>query len=457
MKAYVSSCLRLFVCLLIFSAVYPVMALLNGAFSRNGSFIEYGAAIGFGMAVFYLRDLLIKRCAPAFFTFFAPILLILSGSVCSAVYFFNHTPSPHCILAAIVFGILALLTGIFAFHMSGRLIGDMLSTGIIALITGVDLIAFLFISGFSFPFYGWISMLDYFLLCSIRFVLYNQNNLEEITASRHYSFADLPQKIRSYNFKLVVRLIALITAAFLLLLNAKSILSWLFAKISEFLKYILLAVLSALPENENTVIEEIQGGMQGGMDFTELGPPTETWLIWKILEKLSYVLVFCGGIALLIYLIYRICKWKIPRKTYEKNPEYEDSEQLLDTKKRSGRKHNYNRRRWNKDYSAYRKMKDGEEKFHIGYLLAVRGLQLSGLPLQCSDTPCEIDSKSKTFLKEDEYHLATNKYNLMFYAENQYSAEALKQMDEALQEISELKKDSVISADILHKQKKTTD
>lgn len=434
MKPIFKPLVKLFVCTLIFMAIYPVVALANGFLQISGTAIYTIVFVFVGIAVFFLRDTLINRSAHRFATFFAPIFLIAAATILMCIYHINASTSTLLTYTAIT-----LLIGIFAFFIAGSEPVDLLSIATLGWITAIDLIAVLIIMNFSFSFVGWIALLDYFLLCSMQFILINQENLERQTTSRHYSFAALPKKIRSYNFLLIARLLAIISVAFLLFRNFNSILTWLFDKISALVKYIIGLILKLFSSNGDSQQEIINNSQPLEKPMLPENEATSSWL-WDILYYIFMFILFCGLVALIVYVIYRISKWKIPQKLKEVTSEYTDSEQILESKRRKSHKLADNRRRWNRDYSAYRKMKDTEEKFHAGYSLAIRGLMLHGLPILHSDTTCEIDSKATKTLQEQAYHAATNDYNIMVYGENGYSQEALQSLDKALVEIAELKK-----------------
>lgn len=302
----------------------------------------------------------------------------------------------------------------------------------------------------------WLTVLFYLVLVIVYGLLRNQSNIEHLTVSRHFTLDYLPEKIRSYNLALLVVVLAVILVLFVV----AGIAAGPFDR-----------AMNVLRDYVNTSMH----GQAGGTDLTdplmpggegrepdEVVPETPSALALLVAQSIRMI-IYAGIIGVFIALFlfnrdailaffYRIYQRIIAmgrslrarpaaaRQLEEDVPDYVDVVQTVSATEEDVHSEEDEFREWRRAYRRYARMEDSDEKYRTGFVLARRGLALSGLEVHPSDTTLEVAGKSELVFEDDRYGRATLLYNAITYGPEEYTPGNLRALNETLLELKGLGK-----------------
>ena len=302
----------------------------------------------------------------------------------------------------------------------------------------------------------WITVLFYLALVTAYGLVRNQSNIEHLTVSRHFTLDYLPEKIRSYNFTLLILILAVILVLFV---------------VAGFAAGPFDRAMNVLRDYVNTSMH----GQAGGTDLIDPmlpgkegpGPdevvPDAPSAFALLLAQSVQIIIYAGIIGIFVALFlfnrdailaffYRIYQWiaamgrglrakpASARQLEEDVPDYVDVVQTVAATEEELRSEEDEYREWRRAYRRYVRMADSDAKYRAGYSLARKGLALSGLEVRPSDTTLEVAGKSELVLEDDRYGRATTLYNAIYYGPEEYTPGNLRALDDTLQELRGLGK-----------------
>ena len=252
----------------------------------------------------------------------------------------------------------------------------------------------------------------------------NQGNLDFLMERRGHSFSHLPARIRYYNIRLLVVILAGTILMFFLCFPMAALVREFFS----LLRYLISFISFGSSEEEEEIFLP--------SDDVSRPEPTESSegaaLFWNILSILIIIgiliLLIRNGKKILQAILNAFRRFlsslrkimtrqqftgpkKVESEYYvDEDSALEDSpqtEQLLTEKQRL--------RRWKQQCRRFRKMPDGPEKLRFGYGLAVSGMKLKNFPLAPGDTPLEILDKTAPILHNSHLTHTTPSYNQIRY------------------------------------------
>lgn len=252
----------------------------------------------------------------------------------------------------------------------------------------------------------------------------NQGNLDFLMERRGHSFSHLPARIRYYNIRLLIIILAGTILVFFLCFPMSALVKQFFS----LLRYWISMISFGTSEEEEEIF--LPSDDVSRPEPTESSPGAS--LFWNILS----ILIIIGVLILLIRNGKKILQAILnafqrllsslrqimtrqqfagPKKVESEYYVDEDSiledslqtEQLLTEKQRL--------RRWKQQCRRFRKMPEGPEKLRFGYGLVISGMKLKNFPLTPGNTPLEILVKTAPILQNSCLTHTTPSYNQVRY------------------------------------------
>ncbi len=317
------------------------------------------------------------------------------------------------------------------------------------------------VSGLAVAASCWMLSLDYqvellalyvVIALSLYGVIRNQYQIDYMMERRRHRLKDLPQKIRSYNLKLLIVILVVVLIGF-------GLRSWIVMEINWvllFLRDCLLALMQLIGwlfrfgEEETTI--EPPADDQGVFSM----PAAEEGTTFPF--QIIFIIVI---VALLIYYRKFIIDWvserlqrlievireqiyRVPinrKREIEQNEYYSDKIETISSivvEKRHLRNNRYTLRHWKREYNSYQKMPQGAERFDFGYGLMIRYFILKDVSIKSFETPMEIVCKEALRSFPVNKHQLTEYYYLLHYSkQKKLDKLSFEQLDQMLTQLSE--------------------
>lgn len=455
MKKQQESLYRLLAAAAVLCAVYPPVTMAN-------RLLGYGVLPGVGKSLVLIGIGLLGFAARRFLE-----RTSLSGSVKGVLLFLLSllAAGSACALTwgrrwyeLLIAGGLACLLCCLGGALGGRKYSQILSETAFTALS----IFFLVVSFTAWCAYAetpvWIAVCFYAVLAAVYGLIRNQENIERLTVSRHFTLDFLPERIRSYNFSLLVVLLA----AMILLFVVAGLVAGPFDRAMDVIRNFVNISMHGQAGGTDYVDPILSGGGSQSNEAIEEGAPSALALL---LAQSFQVIVYAGVIGLLIALILfnRDRIFELVSRIYRKIrnvlhsfakqgtansnrhieedvPDYVDVVQSVQAENGSMERGMDLYREWRRAYKRYLRMEDSGERYRMGYSLAVKGLALSGVQVQPSDTTLELADKSGEVLGDNRYRRATELYNGLYYGPEEYTPGNLQALDSTLQELRGLGK-----------------
>ena len=284
----------------------------------------------------------------------------------------------------------------------------------------------------------------------------NQGGMDAMMRLRRHRPDQLPHKIRSYNFRLVLLLVVLLLLGVLmyqplagLVQAAGNGLLWTIRTIVRF--------LSSLGGEDNDDIPPVQSEPpKEDINMDMLIPDGEANPVWDMLMFLSIlllvlVLILNGGkimrklVALLRRVFRRLSDWlhrSRKRADTQITDEYTDVDEEISAVEEAPLLKEAPPQpwlTWKLAYQRYRLMTASEERLRTGYRLAMEWLRIQKVPLQPSLTTLEIAQAADEALNFVPMRAATAQYNLLRYGDRSYDLCDQAELDQLLSEMARTK------------------
>jgi len=423
-----SAVLRTLCCLALFSAFYPLCALIVGGifhlpYHHHVLLLSLLLEV-FGFLGFTVGSLLQKRALrPALSKLFSALLLLASGS--AAFFLLQHLS----LFPALVNGFAALLLfgSCFAGILSGsRPYREILTAPVFTSITGLYLLSILILSltKQELPINFFIGL--YLFCAAVYAVSLNQNSIDFMMERRGHHLSHLPPKIRRYS----LRILAVGFCLILLLVAVRGVFPPLMEAVGHGLRAALFAlyqlIKALLPKGSATeggaVSPDPNLSLNGG------GGQKDTLLFYVITGLFFLALIvftvkplFRFFHAKFIQLFLFLRRWlnhstsKIGSFSKE-STDYSDLEETLPSEKAAAPPTPARAMRlWRRRLKTFVRMEDGPEKLRFGYALCVEGLALHGVPATPSDTTLTLLDRACQSFEGLPFAVATECYNALCY------------------------------------------
>ena len=280
----------------------------------------------------------------------------------------------------------------------------------------------------------------------------NQAGIDFMMQRRHHRFDALPQKIRSYN----IRLLIVTAAALILLLLLYRPIAWLLAAGGRGLLAVLRWLLGRLPNggNAESASEEPEQG-QASQDAMGQLAPGETSPFWTYFG----IALAIGFVFLLYYYRHEIFSalravWRAIRETFrrllwggrqkaerDENEYYTETDEKIESETSEVQEDlsAADRRKWRRACRRFAAAGDSPQAMRTGYRLILQGIALQGVPVAVSDTTLEICHNA---LAEGlpPVGKCTDGYNRLRYGEQEFDLSSMADIREALSEILRYRK-----------------
>lgn len=416
--------------LLLLACCYPLFALGDGYLETGMVWRNYLLFLPVGMGCFVLWDYLLHHAKHTWLK--RPILLLFLAVIAAiAIYNVASRGIATGITAALLRIIQSAAALGFGYASAKREWHNVLHAKSLAACAAANAAALLICDYLDLSVQTWLVLLLFLCLFGLYFLVKNQFNLESLTTNRRYSMADLPKKIRSYNLSLLGMLLGMAAVCILLFQLAAPFLE--LDRLNP-VKQPEQTTQSAVTSEEDIHEYTPQPDIRDQLDAQQNLPPEVTAFLSRFL---TFALIAIAVICILV-LIYLILHREPPDKRIKTEEDYVDIATSISQKKeKKAAALPDEKKQWRREYRAYCHAEASPERFHTGYLLAIRGLRLAGLPLLLSDTANEIDQKATPELQEDSYHEATLLYNAVTYGAKTGGADTAE-LDRALVRIAAL-------------------
>ncbi len=273
-------------------------------------------------------------------------------------------------------------------------------------------------------------------LCSY-ILLKNQGHLDRLMERRQHDVKRLPLALRRYNLLLSLSLVGLILFCYLFRHWLSILVLWigeLLRQLVSFLLQIIFWFFNLFRSNE-TAPASGGGASDGAMPLSEsINIP---WLVFVVIALSIILFVYrkqiwralcelAGRIWQKLYQWYMRMR-KADRLTGSGHGDYYDTvEQIDQVVVPTIRKQHSMKKMW----KQYRNMRDGVEKYRMGYALLLRWLSLHKVSLRQSDTSWEIYQKGKVCLSNAALERVTESYNQLRYEQMPCTPQMTEQMDD---------------------------
>lgn len=282
-----------------------------------------------------------------------------------------------------------------------------------------------------------------FLFCVIYLLHSNQNNINFLMERRSHKLEQLPSKIRRYNLLLVIASLAIIIICFSLREYVVAffavigkviviILRWFFYSDEE---YVEAETTTESQESSSSSLADLLGGSEGNDSydkffFTLFFLLTAFYLFDHRKAIAQAFKDFANKIVLWFVKLFgdkAIQKYKENQieEAYSDEVEELEREGIL---KGLRKEKKYNFKMWKKEYKAFTKIKDENNKAEIGYRLIIKWLNLNGEDVKTSETPLEIYTRTEKVLSFANWNSTTQTFNLFKYAEKEANTNEIEKI-----------------------------
>ena len=280
----------------------------------------------------------------------------------------------------------------------------------------------------------------------------NQSGIDFMMERRHHRFDSLPQKIRSYNIRLLIAAGGVLL--FLLLLYRP--IAWLLSASGQGLFAALKWLLGLMPNggSSDSVSKEPGQGQasQNVLGQLEPGKTSPFWTCFGIVLAIGFVF-------LLYYYRHEIylglrSAWQAIREFFRKmlwggrqkaehyeNEYYTETDEKIESET-GGLQEELSaadRRKWKRACRRFSAEEDSPQAMRTGYRLILQGIALQGVPVAVSNTTLEICQNA---LAEGlpPIEKCTAGYNRLRYGEQEFDLSSMADIREALSEILRYRK-----------------
>lgn len=285
----------------------------------------------------------------------------------------------------------------------------------------------------------------------------NQSNMDFMMRRRHHRADQLPQKIRSYNLRLIATVAVVLILLLVLYRPIAAGISALGSGLLAVLRWIVRVLSMLFSGSSEDPLPDISSAAES-KETESLGnlPPGTASPFWDYFGYLILAL-------LIIYILYhskrimqivkRICEqiWKMvldlltrqhPRPEASDDEGYIDTEERLEPKKPDllpPDKAPAAWRIWRRNYRRYCAMPDTEARARTGYRLMLQWLKMQDVPFRGSSTPLEIAETARSLLDFTDLDPATDQYDRIRYDDPPPALHDADQIDRILSEMAHTK------------------
>ncbi len=420
--------------------LYPFVLIINGllGYDSTGALLKSILIIAIGYSGYILGLLAIKLNRNLFLKIICFITALILPI--SSVYYFMKNK----IIEMIIFMLLAEIVSIIGLKLSNQNYSIILSNNRYFYISITYLISIFFLWIFKIPIPIINIIICYLFMTIVYGFAHNRANIEEMMTRRKYPLSFLPEKITSYN----TRLLGIYFACILLGMSLIKPLVLVYKYIANAFKLFMIHIIEVWLSSIIKTPLDLKDYMGGGGGGDEPQPPPPPPKIPPLKPTTKEMIIICVISAILLTVFFLIFKdvilkllfsrsEKKRKEKMEQTNDYTDIDELVEKPfKQKFIKDKNKIKQWKKDYQSYLHMIDGVDKFKFGFSLAVKGLDLKGIPIAESDTTIEILQKSKSVLKGEHYGDATYSYNDIKYGNNEFYQKDIENLNQSLIHIS---------------------